>query len=135
MEVGHAFTVNHAMASLSREGASLASRGTPLGQVAQLMLDNGGDINMDTNGGAIVSRMLVDGGVPVVLEQESRGSVGAGKVGAVGDSVSAAFFGAAFADGRMLYSVEVYYDYQVLTPLAALFGRIVPTGLYERSVF
>ena len=135
MEVGHAMTVNHAMTALSREGANLAARGTALGQVAQLMLDNGGDIGMAGNGGSVVSRVQIQGGVPVIMEQEQRGTVGTSKIGAQGDSVAGAMGGAAFSDGRVLYTVEVFYDYNPITPLVGIGANIVPGGLYARTVF
>ncbi len=134
MEIGHVFTVNHAMASISREAANLAARGTVLAQAAQIAVTNGDDILLSTNGGAIATRLQVQGGVPVVVEQASHGSVGLSKMGALGET-PLALQGIAFDDGRVLYSVEIYYQYQALTPLVGVGGSIVPTQLYESAIF
>lgn len=134
MELGHVFTVNHAMAAISRESANLAARGTVLSQTAQLAVTNGDDILLSSNGGAIATRLQIQGGSPVVVEQATYGSVGASKMGVVGEA-AAPLAGVAFDDGRVLYAVEIYYQYQPITPLVGLGGSIVPTQLYEVSIF
>lgn len=134
MEVGHVFTVNHAMAAISREAANLAARGTLLSQTAQIAVNNGGDILLSSNGGAIATRLQVQGGTPIVMEQASHGSVGASKMGLVGEA-ALPLTGVTFDDGRVLYVVEIYYQYQPITPLVGVGGSIVPTQLYEVSIF
>lgn len=134
-EIGHVFTINHGMAALSRESANLAARGTSLAQAAQIAVTTGDDILLSTNGGAIATRLRVQGGTPVVIAQAAFGSVGASKMGTIGDS-AAPLTGVAFADGRVLYTVEIFYQYQPLTPLLGVAGAaIVPNQLYEAAVF
>jgi len=134
MELGHVFTVNHAMASISREAANLAARGTVLSQAAQIAVTNGDDILLSVNGGAIATRVQIQGGAPIVVEQATYGSVGTSKMGVVG-ATALPLTGVAFDDGRVLYTVEIFYQYQPLTPLVGIGGSIVPTQLYEVSIF
>lgn len=134
MEIGHVFTVSHAMASISREAANLAARGTVLSQTAQLAVDNGDDILLSTNGGAIATRLQIQSGVPIVVEQASYGSVGLSKMGVLG-ATAAPLTGIAFDNGRVLYTVEIFYQYQAMTPLVGVGGSIVPKQLYEVSIF
>jgi Flp pilus assembly protein TadG len=134
MEMGHAYNVTHALTGLSREGANLAARGTTLPQVAQIITDNGDDIDLENRGGTIATRIVIQGGTPVVVDQAVHGSVGASKVGVVGGPTTA-LGGATVGEGQVLYAVEVYYAYTPLTPLAGVMGRIIPNGFYERAVF
>ncbi|MEZ4415831.1 MAG: TadE/TadG family type IV pilus assembly protein [Gemmatimonadota bacterium] len=135
IELGYAFTVAHAMAGLSREGASLASRGATLTEVAQVVIDNGGDINMTARGGVVASRVVVQGSTPTVTDQFSRGSVGASQMGPLGSPAAALQSISGLQDGRVLYTVEVFYAYQPITPLSGVLGRILPSSLYEAAVF
>jgi hypothetical protein len=38
-------------------------------------------------------------------------------------------------DGQAVYVMEIFYDYEQLTPFGALVDVAVPDGLYERAVF
>lgn len=134
LEIGHVFTITHGMASISREGANLAARGSTLAQAAQSSVVNGGDIQLNTLGGAIASRIQLQSGSPVVVEQASYGSVGASKMGVIGDA-AAPLAGVVFDDGRVLYTVEIYRNYTPLTPLVGIGGAIIPSQLYEAAVF
>ena len=134
-EIGHVFTINHAMASLSRESANLAARGTSLAQAAQIAVTSGDDIKLSTRGGATATRIRIQSGAPIVEEQSSFGSVGTSKMGALGE-IAAPLSGVTFEDGRVLYTIEIFYQYQALTPLLGVAGTsIIPSQLYEAAVF
>ncbi len=135
IEFGHAFGISHALTGLSREGANLAARGASLPQVTQIVLTNGSDINMPAVGGAIASRVMVTGGTPMVTAQFSQGATGATQMGTIGNPAAALQGLTGLADGRVLYTVELFYNYTPLTPLSGVLGRALPGTLYEAAVF
>ena len=90
IEFGSILDSQQAMSHLTREGANIASRGAPLDTVLAVTLRNGADIELDARGGAVVSRVLVEGGVPNVDYQvASAGYAGASQLGNPGDPVMA----------------------------------------------
>ena len=134
MEMGNAYSITHAMTGLSREGANLAARGATLAQTAMITTNNGDDIDLDNRGGAIATRVVVQSGTPMIIEQATYGSVGASKIGVVGGPATP-LTSLALDDDRVLYVVEVYYTYTPLTPLRGVLGPIIPAGFYERAIF
>lgn len=135
MELGHAFGVAHAMTGLSREGASLAARGATLAQVAQVVIDNGTDIEMNTLGGVIASRVVVQGGAPTVTDQFAQGGAGSSRLGALGGTALSLQGLAGLQEGRVLYVVEVFHAYDPITPLDRVLGPIIPASFYEAAIF
>jgi len=136
LEFGHLFDVDQSLTSLSREGANIASRGTPLDTVVQVTLANGAQINLAGFGGAIASQLTVQNGVPMVSAQlASAGiSVVSSRIGPVGAPANT-LGGYTFADGKNYYIVELFYDYQPFTPLKRLVQGIVPDTIYDRAMF
>jgi hypothetical protein len=135
LELGNALDKAHGMSTLSREGANIAVRGTALDTVAAVTMSNGVSIGLDVRGGTIVSRILVEGGVPTLKEQvATSGYDGLSRVGMV-DSTVASFSTAGLVDGQQLFAVEIFYDHQKVTPLSRVLGPIVPDTMYDVSVF
>ncbi len=135
LELGNALDKAHAMATLSREGANIAVRGVDLDTVAAVTMMNGVSIGLDTRGGTIVSRILVEGGVPVVKEQvASSGYAGLSRIAQV-DSTVTGFLGSGLAEGQQVFAVEVFYDHQKVTPLARLMAPVIPDTMYDATVF
>ena len=135
IEFGRAFEMRHAISGLSREAANLAARGTSLQQAVTVTLSNGADLELDSRGGVVASRIVVDDGEVIVDEQEaSAGYAGRTRIGLEGARV-AGIEVSGLTSGESLYVVEVFYDYSTVTPLAALTNAVFPEELYERSVF
>ncbi len=135
LELGNALDKAHGMATLSREGANIAVRGTTLDTVVSVTMSNGVSIGLDARGGTIVSRILVEGGVPTLKEQvATSGYVGLSRVGQV-DSTVAQYAGAGLVDGQQLFAVEIFYDHQKVTPLSRVLAPIIPDTMYDVSVF
>ena len=133
IEFGSILDSQQAMSHLTREGANIASRGAPLDTVLAVTLRNGADIELDTRGGAVVSRVLVEGGVPNVDYQvASAGYAGASQLGNPGDPVMA---GLNLAEGVNVYVVEVFYDRPTMTPVQNFFSGSLPSTMYDRAVF
>lgn len=135
LELGNAIDKAHGMSTLSREGANIAVRGTPLDTVAAVTMANGASIGLETRGGTIVSRILVEGGLPKVKEQvASSGYAGRSRIGEP-NTVVDQYGGVGLADGQQLFAVEVFYDHREVTPLSRLMGPIIPDTMYDASVF
>jgi hypothetical protein len=135
VEFGNAFSAKHTVASLSREGANLAARGTTLGESIAVVLENGADLGLASRGGAIASRLEVDDGTATVEEQvASSGYAGQSRMAGVGQPVpEAALWG--LREGQIIYVMEVYYNYEAVTPFTAVTKIVVPSVLYERAIF
>ncbi len=133
VEFGGILDSQQSMSYLTREGASIASRGTPIDTVLAVTMRNGADIELDTRGGAIVSKVLVEGAVAKIDGQvASAGYASASRVGNPGDPVMA---GLTLADGANVYVVEVFYQRPTVTPLTSFFSGSIPTVMYDRAVF
>lgn len=135
IESGNGLSVKHKMAVLSREGANIASRGSTLQETLDAVMDSGAEIKLRENGGAIVSRIVVTAGAPVVSNQLAYpGFEGDSRLG-LPDSTAAPLGGIPFGEGQVLYAVEILFDYKPLTPV----GEMLPTGfadeVYERAIF
>jgi hypothetical protein len=134
IEFGNALSVKHAMAGLSREGANIAARGASLDTVLVLVTGTGSDINLAARGGSVVSRIDVQGGVPLIVQQVATSGYGnQSRFGTVGDSAASIPVG--YADGSDHYAVEIFYGYQPITPLPNMLLSAIPNQIYERSVF
>ncbi len=137
LELGNALDKAHGMATLSREGANIAVRGADLDEVATVTMMNGVSIGLDTRGGTIVSRILVEEGVPIVREQvASSGYAGLSRIGQM-DSPVTGFLDVTpgLAEGQQVFAVEVFFDHQMVTPLARLMAPIIPDTMYDAAVF
>lgn len=135
VEVGNALTVAHTLSKLSREGANIASRGTSMDTVLNVLARSGNDIHLDRRGGSIVSRIEMRSEGPVVLAQvTSPGLETESRLGEVGAKpISFASYG--LERGSTHYVVEVFYRYEPITPFARLFQSALPDPIYERAVF
>ncbi len=135
IELGNAFTVSHALATISREGANIASRGTPLTDVLRVVVDNGDELQLGVRGGSVASQITIQGGVPVVTRQlatpgyENRSLIG------LRDSVATDLSAIGFLEGSTHYVVEIFYGYESITPLADFVASVIPDPIYERAIF
>ena len=135
IEYGNVFSSVHTLASLSREGANLASRGSTLPVVVDNVLTSGSDIGLASRGGVVVSRLVVQGGVAKVDDQvSSTGYGGKSHMGAAkGPAAGTGTWG--LQEGQIVYVVELFYRYDTVTPLESVVGIGVPDTLYERGIF
>jgi hypothetical protein len=51
------------------------------------------------------------------------------------DSTVTGFLGSGLAEGQQVFAVEVFYDHQMVTPLAKLMASIIPDTMYDAAVF
>lgn len=135
IEFGNAYSQAHTLASLSREGANIAARGTELNAAVDIVMANGGDLGLVTHGGVVGTRIDVLDGTPEIVEQvASSGYAGRSEIGEVGEPAQ----GVATWDlieGQTVFVMELFLDYQELTPFASFAEIALPEVLYERAVF
>jgi Flp pilus assembly protein TadG len=134
-EFGRAFEFVHALGGLSREGANLAARGTPLLQAVNVTLTNGQDIQLSTQGGVVATRIVKTAGKLMLDEQvASAGYAGRSRFGVEG-GVALSLTPASFSDGQTLYVVEVFLRYNTVTPFKVFTRTVFPDELYARTFF
>lgn len=136
IEFSRSIDAAHSLSGLSREGANLAARGTPLDTVVITVVTNGQDIALGEAGGVVATEVEInEAGWPLVRAQAfSPGFTRASAMGAVGDTAFA-LQEAGLLAGRRHYIIEVFYRYQPITPLGNLTGLGVRDTLYDRAVF
>lgn len=135
VEFANAYDRVHGLAGLSREGANIAARGTALSEVLTTVMSNGQTLQMPGNGGAVVSRVVIDQGQPVVMAQIATDGY-APKSRIMDQSAAAKWISmAGFSEGSTHYTVEVFLAYQPVTPIGRIFQAVTPPLLYERAVF
>lgn len=135
VEFGNAHSVSHTLTSLSREGANMAARGETLDEAVAIVLHNGASIDLAGRGGAVASRVVMEGSTPRVKGQSaSAGYAGKSQLGVPNDAITG-FDDWGLADGQTIYVVELFYPYAPVTPFGALVGFTVPEVLYERAIF
>jgi hypothetical protein len=121
--------------ALSREGANLAARGSSLGESVNVVMTNGSSINLAGQGGAIATRIIETAGAPLIVGQSaSIGYAGLSQVGNIGDT-AAGMDDWGLVVGQSVHTMEVFYNYNQITPFGSMMGVLVPTQLYERAVF
>lgn len=136
VEFSNAYDRVHGLAGLSREGANIAARGSGLDEVLSTVMANGATLDMPGNGGAIVSRVVVQSGQPIIMAQAATAGYDTHSRILAPDSTAADWIAlAGFAEGSTHYAVEVFLDYDPITPLAQVFEAVAPDVLYERAVF
>lgn len=135
IEFGGMLDSQQAMSYLTREGANIASRGEDLDNVLNVTMQNGSEIGLDSRGGAVVSRVVVENSVAKIDEQvASSGYASASRVGNAGDIV-ASMAQVNLVDGSRLHVVEVFYQRPSVTPLMGFFSGSIPDVMYDKSVF
>lgn len=135
VEFANTYDRVHGMAGISREGANIASRGTALSEVLSVVLADGQTINMQTRGGAVVSRVVIREGSPTVEAQvASDGFTSASRL-LSGGRATEEIAQAGYAEGSTLYVVETFLTYEPITPLSRLLKSAGPDELYQRAVF
>ena len=136
VEFGNSYDVLHTMTSVSREGANIAARGEPLQEVLDVVMVNGAEIALPERGGAVVTRVTVTGGAPMVADQVwTTGYDQSSLIGDVGEP-AAGFGGLVLSEGESYHVVEIFYAYELITPLRNLITAVSPPDeFYQRAIF
>ncbi len=134
-ETANVIEKKHVMSALTREGANIASRGASMQQALTATRQNQAANGLGVDGGAIVSRIMVEDGVPIVVEQVASGDYAQLSRVARVDSVAVPYLSAGLREGQRYYVVELFIPYEPVTPLHRLFESHIPESLYDRSLF
>ena len=135
IESGNSLSIKHKMIVVSREGANIASRGSSLQETLNTVMTLGNEIQLLEKGGAVVSRIIVTDGDPTVDAQVAYGSYGGSSRLGVAGSIADPLVSLTMTEGQAFYAVEIFYQYDALTPI----GALIPDGwtdeIYERAIF
>lgn len=135
LEFGHMIDSRHTLSVLSREGANIASRGASLQEALDVTLQNGGDISLGSLGGGVVSRVRIQDDTPWVTEQvHSEGYANHSRLGPAGRPATS-ISSLDLPNGKNVFVVELFYDYQDLTPLGGFLRGVVADTMYDRALF
>ncbi len=135
IEFGSLIDSQQAMSYLTREGANIASRGAPLGEVLTVTMDNASELRLDERGGVVVSRVRVrESGPEVEAQVSSPGYAAASRLGGPGDPVGV-IAEAGLDEGTSVHVVELFYQRPMITPISGFFDGEIPTVMYDRAVF
>lgn len=135
LEVGRLLEQQHTISGLTREGANLASRGGTLEQALTTTRTNQVATGLGPDGGVIVSRVVVENGLPRVAEQVASDGFALSSRVALPDSIASPYLTSGLREGQRYYVVEMFVPYQSFTPFGSLLENVVPEVLYDRSLF
>lgn len=135
LEFGNMIDARHTLSVLSREGANIASRGAPLDTALAVTVRNGADISLGTLGGGIVSRVEIQSETPWVMAQvATSGFEGRSRLGPAGQPATG-IASLELPNGKNVFVVELFYDYQDLTPLGGVLSGVVADTMYDRALY
>jgi Flp pilus assembly protein TadG len=126
------------MSSLSREGSSLASRGTTLSDSAAAVIGGSPSLDLGDSGEVIITSVTNINHVYTITDQFSAGTISqSSKVGTgVGTAANMpASAASALQLGQTLYITEIFYSYQPITPIQNLLKILLPSTLYQAAYF
>lgn len=135
VESGNALSLRHKMAVLSREGANLASRGTSLEETLNVVLTNGDEIGLSEQGGAIVTRVVVTKGIPLIDRQVASPGYDADSRLGLPDSTVVPLGSLDFEEGQVLHAVEIIIRYESMTPVGGMLPEGFARTVYDRAIF
>jgi hypothetical protein len=140
IDLGRAVFIKQVIVNLSREGSSLASRGTTLAATTQAVVDSSAPLTLSTKGCVIVTTVTNTSGVLRIGAQQPQG----GTCGSVASKIGAGAGKPAIMppsavvippSGQTAYVTEVFYQYAPVTPIGSLFSTLVPTTMYDAAYF
>ena len=135
IEAGNGLSIKHKMAVLSREGANIAARGTSLSETMNVVMLGGDEIELSSKGGAVITRIIVIDGDPVIDAQLGiNGYEVSSRLGML-DSIAAPLQTLDLVEGQIFHAVEIIFDYEAMTPLGGIFPAGLTDQIYERAFF
>jgi len=128
------------LVNLSREGANLVLRNTPVTNAAAAVMISSSPLKMGTQGRLIMSTVFNSNGVRYVTSQLSTGGLtGAAapsKIGTVNGTATMPTTPTVIpAAGKSMYVTEVYYRFTPITPIGKLLKIAAPSNLYDVAYF
>ena len=140
VDYGRVLNDEQIMVDLSRQGSNMASRGTTLPATAAALLLGSGTLNLSLGGQVIVTSVARVSNVDTISGQTSMG--GLLKSSKIGTGVNNKATVPAGIDDvfsknsdQTVYITEIYYTFQQITPLAAMWNLVMPSTLYQVAYF
>jgi len=136
IDFSRALLLQQTLASVSREGANLASRGTSLPDTLQAVVTSAQPLDLDTKGYVILTAVSADanGNLSITAQQSRGGSSASSRIGSLGGGANLPVQGLP-SPNQTLYVAEVFAGYTPITPLGAILGAAMPSVLYEVAFF
>lgn len=139
IDFGRAIMIRQVMASVSREGSNLASRGTSTTNALAAVIGSAQPLNITQKGFVIMTTVLRDnaGVVRITTQQSQGGQVATSKIGAgVGTVLTAApFNGLLPPTNQTMVVTEVFYNFAPVTPIGKMLKFTFPSKLYDVAFF
>ncbi len=127
------------MSGLTRQGSSLASRGTTLQDTVSALVTQGASLDVGTQGRIIVTSVADVNGAPEITGQvESTGGISVNSRIGTGIGQPANLPATAtpvLQKGQTIYVTEVFYSFHTVTPVGNFLKLALPSTLYEAAYF
>jgi Flp pilus assembly protein TadG len=140
IEYSRVLNFEQELVDVTRQGCNMASRGTALSTAATSVAQNSGSLKLSTSGLVIITSVSRVGSVDTINGQATSGSLTA--VSKIGTGVGSTATVPANVDdifsnnsGQTIYITEVFYPLQQITPIAKMWGLVLPTTLYQVAYF
>jgi hypothetical protein len=139
IDFGRAIYDRQVLINLSREGASLACRGTDFTNTVDALLQSDAPLDLSTKGRIIVSALVNSNGTVTVGDQyRSDGGIDvSSRIGQVGDTAQLPNNPVLVIPQpyQTLYAVEVFYSFRPVTPIGRMLRFTLPSQLYDVAYF
>lgn len=140
IEYSRVLNFEQELVDATRQGCNMASRGTALSTAASSVAQNSSPPNLSSSGLVIVTSVTRVGSADTISGQASSGSLianskigtGVGNTATVPANVDDIFTN---NSGQTIYITEVFYPLKQITPIAKMWGLVLPTTLYQVAYF
>jgi Flp pilus assembly protein TadG len=140
IEYSRALNYEQIMVDLTRQGSNMASRGTPLATAASSVAQGSAPLSVAKAGEVIITSVARVNNVDSItgqatsgaLSQSSKIGTGVGNIAKVPATVDAIF---TLNPTQTVYITEVYYPLSQITPIAKMWGLVMPSMLYQVGYF
>lgn len=137
IDYSRAILVRQVLVNISREGANLASRGTPLLDALNGVAGSAHPLDIDQDGYIILTEVFRDdNGELRILSQVPRGGkVQPSMVGQTNQASQVNMPTGIPPLGHSVVVAEAFYSFSAVTPIGKLLSGAAPTVIYEAAYF
>lgn len=139
IEFGRAILARQVLTNLSREGANLTARGTPLADAREALNISAAPLDIGADGYVILTQVFRDSAGNLVIQKQDAGG-GRPRPSRVGAGVGTRAVLPPTAmeippRGQSLFVTEVFYRHDTLTPLTQLINVGIGDTFYDVAFF